>query len=247
MKKTLFTLIAIITTFAIFSQKSKAWLELGIKGGGGISLILNNNLWNDKSSCAPSLSPCYSYGIRAAVNLNENHQLSIEGLSMQQSQDITFRINMINYEKRIIMQGNNLVMTYRFNSDNGGFVELGGQLSIIKKATETYLSQTIDVKNNYTNYTSGVFSFGGNIAQSNSFTWTVGFRITYSLTDAISASGGQGQQFSYPLNDPIIRKSYETYKSTKPITIQLISEFNFDLGYLARSNCKRGRVSFLSF
>lgn len=247
MKKIILSAAIIAWASALSAQKSKAWFEVGLKGGGGISVIVNKNLWDDKKTVAPSISGCYSYGGKLAINFTENHHLAFEGIWGMRSQKYQFLIDKVTYDKKLTLNVNDLALLYRYNGSNGGYVELGGQYTLVNKATEVNNSGSVDVKNNFTSYTSGVLGFGGNMAQSGSFTWTMGVRITYAFTDAISAAGGAGQGYSYPLNDPIIRKEYTSYKMTKPITVQVLTEFNFDLGYFARSNCKRGRVTFLSF
>ena len=248
MKKHLLVLFSfILLVNFVFSQKGKAWFEAGLKGGGGLSLIVNKNVWDDKKACAPSFSAAYSYGGRLAVNLSENHQVAFESMWGMRSQQYSFLIDSVQYEKSFKLSINDLALFYRFNGNNGGYVELGGQMTMISKATEKNSLGEFDIKNNFQNYTSGCLGFGGNIVQSGSFTWTAGVRISYSFTDAISNDGGANSDFTYPLNDPIVRKGYSTYKLTKPIAIQVLTEFNFDLGYFAKSNCKRGRVSFMTF
>jgi hypothetical protein len=248
MKKLFFPLLILFISFSLAAQKSKAWFEVGVKGGGGLSLLISKNLWDDKKTVAPSFSGCYTYGGRLAINFNESHQLAFEGGWGMRSQKYTFLIDKVEYDRTLKLNVNDLFVLYRYNGGNGGYVELGGSHTLIKKGMEkTATGTTDDVKDFFTSYTSGILGFGGNIAQSGSFTWTMGVRIGYSFTDALSAAGGAGETYSYPLNDPVIRKEYSSYKATKPITIQVLMEFNFDLGYLARSNCKRGRISFLSF
>ncbi len=245
----LFVILACIVQFANAQRgsKSKAWLEIGLKGGGGISVISNKNIWDDKKTVALTLSPCFSYGGKLAINFNESHQLAFEGMAGMRSQQYEFLLDKVKYNKTLKYNVTDLGMLYRYNSSNGGYVELGGQYSMLVKATETNDNGSVDITNYLTNYTSGVLGFGGNLVQAGMLTWTLGVRFTYSFTDLISAEGGANESFSYPLNDAIVRKEYDSYKLTKPVTAQLITELNFDIGYLAKSNCKRGRVSFMSF
>jgi hypothetical protein len=248
MKKISLVLFTVLMVFHFAkAQRSKTWLELGLKGGGGISVLVNKNVWDDKKTAAPSLSPCFSYGGKLALNFNESHQLAFEGIWGTRSQQYEFLFDKVTYDKLIKLNVNDLAMFYRFNSSNGGFVELGGQYTMIKKATETTDNGSNEITNYFTNYTSAALGFGGNLIQSGSLTWTIGVRFSYSFTDAISADGGANEDYTYPLNDAVMRKAYPSYKATKPITAQLMTELNFDIGYLTKSNCKRGRVSFMSF
>ena len=141
-----------------------------------------------------------------------------------------------------------MAFLYRYHNDDGAYVEIGPQLSLIKSVTENRDGISKDVTAAFNkSYVSGVFGFGSNFIQSNAFTLAAGFRINYSLTDLISNGGGSGNAVSYPLNDVKHFKSYDTYSPTKAFSIMLHTEFNFDLGYFVRSNCNRKRVSFLSF
>jgi hypothetical protein len=246
MKKIVLSSVMIMLAGIAAAQKP-AWFEAGIKGGGGISSLANKNIWDDKKTVSTSLSSCYSYGGKLAVNFSEKHHLAFEAMWGVRSQKYQFLIDNKTYDKTLRLNVTDLAILYRINGSTGGYTELGGQYSMLNKATETGSSGTVDVKKNFQNYVNALFGFGGNMITSGSFTWTMGVRITYSLTDALSADGGAGQTYSYPTNDPIIRKEYSTYKMTKPITAQLITEFNFDLGYFTKSSCKRGRMTFLSF
>lgn len=245
MKKIAFALLFV--SGSMLAQRNKAWFELGVKGGGGISVLVNKNVWDDKKTAAPSMSGCFSYGAKLAINMNESHQLAFESMWGSRSQKYEFLIDKVTYDKKLTLGVNDLGVFYRYNGSNGGYVELGGQYTMITKANETTSSGNSEIKRYFTNYTSAALGFGGNLIQAGSLTWTMGVRFSYSFTDAISEEGGANSSYSYPLNDAIVRKSYPTYKATKPITAQFLTELNFDIGYLSKSNCKRGRISFMSF
>lgn len=69
--------------------------------------------------------------------------------------------------------------------------------------------------------------------------------VTTSFSDMISVDRGKGSTVSYPLNDVGSSKTFDCYSAFKATTVQLHTEFTFDLGYFAKASCKRGRIGFM--
>jgi hypothetical protein len=240
----------LIGSFSIIAiaQKSNVWLEFGLTGNGGLGMITNKNIWNDQKTVNSTLSFCYGGGIKIGLNLSSSHEILINPEFGIKNQRFKINLDSIDYEKNIQVRGLDVSLLYRYHSENGGYVEIGPQFSTIANVSELNNGEKFDVSNNFNKGNiSGVFGFGSNFVQSNAFTWTIGFRFVYGFKDLVSNEGGNGSSFSYPLNDGIYNKKFENYQPTKAVALLLHTEFNFDLGYFAKSNCKRGRVSFMKF
>ena len=95
MKKTVLSILSSILVISATAQKGKAWFELGLKGGGGISIITSKNMWDDKKEVSAVAAGCYSFGGKLAVNLNENHQLAFEYNMGMRSQKYDFLVNKV--------------------------------------------------------------------------------------------------------------------------------------------------------
>ena len=113
-----------------------------------------------------------------------------------------------------------------------------------------------DVTDNYQNYLSAVFGGGAFVAGSERFTLMIGFRIHFALTDFISDAGqdpaflqAQEQAFPFPNTfradfSNLDSDPYADPRITRPLLIELITEFNFGLGYFAKTICG-GRVKWI--
>jgi len=152
-----------------------------------------------------------------------------------------------------------LYLLYR-NYSQGAFSEIGVMNTFLQSVEQLdalagYPILT-DVTPNYQNYLSLVLGGGAFVAGSDSFTLMMGIRIHYALTDFISPQGqddqsllDQGQAFAFPTtfrqdfsgqaSDP-----YADNRITRPLLIQIAFEFNFGIGYFARTTCG-GRLKWI--
>ena len=63
-------LIALLTGIFIFTSTfSQTWFDLGLKGGAGTSILINQNIWNDRDY-NHRISPAHCFGIKAGINLS---------------------------------------------------------------------------------------------------------------------------------------------------------------------------------
>ncbi len=237
----------LMCSLAIQAQKG-SWVEFGLTGSGGAGIITNKNLWNDQRTVTADVSFLYTYGAKLALNINEAHEILLNAEMGIRKQKYTIKIDSVSIDKEVALKVIDVSPLYRYHNSEGGYIEIGPQISLLSGVNENQNGNVRDVteKFNHT-YISGVFGFGSNFIQANAFTLAAGLRLSYSFTDLISDDGGNGMQTSYPLNDIKYHKSYNSYAPTKAISAMLHMEFNFDLGYFVRSNCNRHRVSFLTF
>lgn len=237
-RKSVLTLTIVTLSFAAFSQN---WLDVGVKGGYGISMLYNKNIFDDPSY-NHKLSGAYAFGGKIGINFGEFHEVTFDVMSSSFRQNFTFNItdttdgSSPEYASNITYKALDLMLLYR-NNNNGGYVEIGPSVSLIKSATHSddfmRFSEADAIDNwNKTNY-GVVFGFGAYMFGTENFGITMGARFNYIVSDAISQIG---QSNNFPTN-----KSYETYTASHPFSAMFIMEFNYDLGYLAKANCSKRR------
>ena len=128
----------------------------------------------------------------------------------------------------------------RHNKSNGSYFEIGPQYSIVKKVSETLETGAANASSWFDkNYWSGVVGFGGYLMGWENFGISTGFRISYTLADIV---GNEAPADTYTYT----ARNYNSYKSSNPLVFVFVLEFNYDLGYMAKSPCT-GRRSFLFF
>lgn len=249
MKKVFLSLL-LITFLFTNAQKNPTWFDIALTGSGGGCLLTSKNIFGDTKTVTSSPAFCYGVGAKLGINFNESNEIAVNAEFYSRSQKYGINLDSLGkFNKTIDIKGVDLSVLYRFRGkESSGYAEIGPQMSFITAATEN----RDDVENDVTaqlqpNYFSAVFGFGSNMVVSNAFTWTIGFRFTYGLSDMISSIGGRGSNISYPLNDSGASKAFTNYAPFRATTLQLHTELTLDMGYFTKSKCKRGRVSFLRF
>jgi hypothetical protein len=243
MKKQFVAIFILICSLNTYSQQ---WFEAGVKGGYGVSFLANSNLFNDHSF-SPQISFGYMYGGKIGFNFNENHAITVDVTTGSIEQKYNYgHLNPDSsktiYNRSIGFDALNILLMYRKAGD-GGYFEIGPQLSTITKTrgsdgfTQT---KNVDISANLAkSYYSAVVGFGGYILGSDDFRLILGFRASYAFTDVLSSAG---RQSSFPSTT-----HYTNYKAINPVTGMMLMELNFDVGYFARSRCKKRKLSFLLF
>lgn len=245
MKKITLILSIFICTQVVYAQ---GWIEAGIKGGGGVNFLINKNFYSDHNF-SPKLSFGYMYGGKIGINFNESHSITIDVTSSVFEQKYNYSILNADSLTRTIYSGSlgfntiDFLLMYRKASD-GGYIEIGPQYSMVSKIimkSEDPAAQTSasDISANMEKaYYAAAFGFGGYLVGTENFRITIGFRATYGLSDLISS---KGKENGFPIS------KYENNKSTNPLTGMMVLEMNYDVGYFARSKCKKRKLRFLLF
>lgn len=241
-------IITVLNVF-IFSQFIYAqggWMEAGLKGGYGVNFLVNKNFYSDHNF-SPKLSFGYMYGGKIGINFNEFHSITIDVTSSAFEQKYNYSLLNPDSTRSIYLRSvgfNTLdfILMYRKASD-GGYIEIGPQYSMLTRTSwsdQSAQSQNMDVSSNLVkSYYAAVFGFGGYLAGTDNFRVILGFRATYALSDLISSTGKQN-------NFPSLTK-YDTYRASNPLTGLMVLELNYDVGYFARSKCKKRKIRFLLF
>lgn len=242
-KKLLCILIIGISHFS-FAQ---SWVDIGLKGGYGLDFVINKNITEDETH-TPKFSFGYMYGGKIGWNFNEDHAITIDVLYSGFGSTYEYFVNNADssksfYNKDYLMNSLDFLLMYR-HVKNSSYVEIGPQYSLVQKGVgkDSNPASTMngDIKNNFVStYFSGVIGAGALLGGTENFRVTLGFRVLYTFNDIISKVG---KSADFPTGN-----LYSTYQKSNPLSAMLVMELNYDLGFMASSNCKKRKTSFLLF
>ena len=212
-----------------------------------MTLFLNNNVFSDKN-VVTEFSMGHTFGGRIGGNFNERNSINLEFLSSAFNQKYTVKTDSLRWNKTISFTTFDVALLYR-NFVNGTYLEVGPEFANVQKVSQTNsVNGNSDISKDFVpNYVAGVLGFGANFLGNDNVSLLIGFRATYALADVISETGGRSLDHSYPLNDSFYKTNYNSYKPTNPLTVRLMMELSFDLGYFTRSKCNKRRAKFISF
>lgn len=238
MKKIIFSLFAIAFSLTLTAQE--IWLEAGLKGGAGMSFLLNKNIQDDGSHDYV-LTPTYGVGGRFALNFGPNHGITMEGMYNQIGQDWEYSAaGQTGLTNELRLKSIDAYLLYRYTSFST-YLEIGPMYSFNQSVDQKIAGVEVPTDGFYEDsYLAGVFGFGGKIAHHETFSTYLGFRAHYGFTDIVTDLGWRKD---YP--NPIA--SYTAQESTNPVFVQVLAEFNFGLGRFAKTACadrwrlRRGR------
>ncbi len=246
MKKITFASLLFIFSNSLYSQ---SWLEVGLKGGYGLDFLVNKNVSNDPTHTS-KFSFGYTYGGKLGWNFNADHAITLDVLytGFGKTYDY-YTTNPADstkkdfYKKQFAFNALDFLLMYR-HVKNASYFEIGPQFSTIKKAkasdSQTGSKINGDVSDNLVKtYYSAVIGAGGMLAGTENFRVILGFRVIYTFNDIISPTG---QQNNFPSGN-----KYDTYQKSNPLSAMMVLECNYDLGHLAKSNCKKKKTRFLFF
>ncbi len=239
MKKIILTLCTAVAVSPVFSQglfkDSKFFIDFGPKISIGPSWFSNNVSTSfNATQGTPYLHKLNSLRLNAggkfAFNFNDNVAIVVEYLHSKNTQ--LYEVDSNNLEIKLI--GSEIPLMLRFNKENDTYVETGLVFINTKSVTETLNGVMTDYTNLYnTKRTGFVFGVGGYAFGVGNWGVSTGFRLRYNpdmLTDSDKVSGSN----IYAMDDRIA--------VTNDVSIMLVLEFNYDLGFtMAKSACGRSR------
>ncbi len=229
---------------------SQTWMDCGLKGGYGITNLINSNVWNEYK-IQPLISTGYAYGGKLGLNFNINYQITVDFIAKSSSQKYLFQPSQTDkWEKNINYTSIDLPLLFRHNSDNGSFLEIGPQISFLTGVSEKTGNSSIN-RSDYFEATNlgAVFGFGSFIFGGDNAYLVFGLRFHYGFQDLLSNTGGKNSKNYFPINDGKMNNyesgfEFDSYQPTNPISGLIYLEFNYDLAYLVRSSCKRTVLRF---
>lgn len=242
--------LALILYFSL-NTFCQAWIDCGVKGGYGITNLINSNIWND-SKIEPLLSTGYAFGGKLGLNFNINYQITADFIAKSSNQKYLFEPSQTSekWEKKVTYNSFDIPLLFRHNSDNGSFLEIGPQISFLMGITETVDNNSIDRKGYFESTNLGaVFGFGSYIIGGDNTYLVFGLRMHYGFQDILSNEGGKNNREHFPISNGEMDNyepdfKFESYKPTNSISGLVYLEFNYDLAYLVSSSCKRTVLRF---
>ena len=234
----LLTLITCI--FILSSSYCQTWFDLGLKGGFGTGIIMNNNIWDDPDY-NHRLSPSYSFGGKIGFNFNDNHEITLDILFNKFQQDFLYnQFDSITqsdplYKSSLSYGSISYLLMYRNNKD-GRYSEIGTSIESLLNSSRTDENSqpAIDLERFNKTQLNVVAGFGAYLLGSENFGITTGIRISYGIKDIFSENGKS-------INLPTL-KQYDTYSASHPLSILFVLEANFDFAYVAKAQCSRRKL-----
>lgn len=246
-----FLLLTLLTTLLNLNTFAQAWVDVGLKGGVGAAQMINSNVWQD-ANIANKFGLGYSVGGKLGLNFNLKYQVTFDFMYSTHVQEFEFQPTGTStlFSKNISYRSFDMPLLFRHNSDGGSFFEIGPQISLLSNFIEDQNNIETDISSSFTGSQLGaVIGFGSFLVGSNNSYLVFGIRIHYGLQDILTAEGGKNTKSPFPINngersfdDPNFE--YDDYKITNQISGLIYLEFNYDLAYLVRSNCKRTAIKF---
>ncbi len=237
-------LLAVLTGIFIFTSSfSQTWFDLGLKGGAGTSILMNQNILEDMDY-NHRISPAYCFGAKIGFNLSENHEVTFDIMYNEFNQHFLYNTyDSLNnssplLKSKLSYHSLSYLLLYRFNKE-GRYSEIGASIeSILKCSIQDDNSSNLQItKNDFTKSNPAIVAgFGAYLLGSDNFGITTGLRISYGLSDLISESGKNIQLPNF--------KSYPNYTASHPLSIVFIIEANFDFAYVSKAQCNRRKLIF---
>lgn len=226
--------------------QAQMFFEIGAKGGAGVSMLINENTMQDnRITKTPGFA--YTFGGKFGIDFNEKYALIGEYMIVQMNQNNNYNnTSNVNIKRNVQINAANIPILFRYNSDNGSYLEIGPRLGFTKSVVESGTASG-DISAKFEEKTYGaMFGFGSILFATDNIYGTLGIRFDTGITDLISSAGGKNTTVYYPVDNSDISTNYQKYAATFPISVQAMLEFNWDLGYFGRSKCKK-RAGFIMF
>lgn len=236
----IYTIAILLFASNMNAQKVYLWLDAGVKGSYGPNMLVNADILNG-TNYTPKINGSYSAGAKFGLNFGEYYAITFDGMYSQYKQQFTY-----NQDQSSSLAVNeyrwssiDFLPLFRYNRTIN-YVELGPKFTFVqdtKQANNT--SSFSDVSSDFKDtYMSAVLGFGWYAGGDDAFTAIIGARLSYGITDFVSADGYSNNQVKLGL--------VEGSASTNHATVQLVFELNWGLGYYAKTVCG-GRARFLRF
>ncbi len=235
MKRKFYVLLLAMFSFWHLNSQD-IWFDAGIKGAWGPTLLYNSNTMNDLV-LNQQVNTGFAVGGKFSFNFGYIHGITFDLMYANGHQNYQ-NVENVNNSVDVKWKTYDLYVLYRmYRTIN--YMELGPKFSKV----QSFTNNDVDSKQFYLpNYPSAVLGFGWYAFGRKAFTGTIGLRVEYAFNDIISADG---KETGYPVN-PFKSTAYDPYKTTNPLSAQLVFELNWGIGYFAKTACG-GRRHFFSF
>lgn len=222
------------------SHQINQWVVVGVRGAFNSTWLLNQNQLNDKG-LKYKASWGGSGGVMLGVHYTQWGALHVEGLYSILSQKIASNIDSAKWGSRTDLTYYEFPILLHFVPKEFKYIEAGIKISTLAnaKGTSSLLNYSNkDVKNDFEKSNlSLIFGWGNALWGDGGGLVNLGIRLTYGLSDIISAAGGRGKDY-YALSDGITATP-KVYKPTNTATIGFHLTYDFDLGWWVQESCHR--------
>lgn len=241
------TTLAILLFFIVNISFAQNWLDIGLKGGYGTSILMNGNIWSD-GLYNHKITGVGNFGAKVGFNFDATHEITADVMFNKFHQEFKYDIELASatdstvliteaHNSSLSYKSVDLIFMYRHNND-GRYSEIGPVISLLQTASRSDDLQGSTVGNikQYLNPSIMGISggFGTYIMGTENFGITAGARLTYMFSDLVSSDGKI-------LNMPT-EKEYSSYKGSFPLFVQIIFEANLDFAYLSKAQCGRRKL-----
>ncbi len=250
MKKSAILIIILLFTSVIYSQKRSKkrgtvvkWLSVEVKGGYGISMLMNKDAMTDNNVTMDFVSPAYSYGGRFAITYGNALSISFEMLSSKFNQNYEINDGTNAYIKTQEFKSIDYLALIRYTSEYGFYFEAGPKFSNLKYAsvknseTLNFLNQDNYIENFNEKYNSITAGMGFAIFRTDRLNVNLGLRGSYGFSDIVKV------QSFYALNDGVYKPEITSAVSpTNPLSVKFMLGINYFFGFWGDASCGRGRM-----
>lgn len=250
MKKNVLSILFCLIFLSAFAGKNDKWLDCGLRGSFNNTWLINPNVFKDKT-----MKYDISFGFTAGAKLGFNFS---EVVALTAEYDYsTFNQKYMSstatqWNRQVKLAYAEIPLLLRITSGFSYF-EVGPKMSLLQSATDTYSAATpsvftpdysgVDISKNLNSSSFGVvLGWGSILWGTGGLTISTGLRLSYMFTDIVNENGGKGKDYTYmegsgatttPVNLP--------YAATSPASVGVMINFDYDLGYIVTSSCKRSR------
>lgn len=246
MKRTLVLLVLALSFQLIYAQPGRnrkpiKWLSLSVRTHAGNSFLVNSNTIKDPNVVYAITSPSWGATSRLGVTVGDHVGVFAVGGIAGFGQNYTIYTDnrATTYSKNIDMQSVDYGGILRVNDDYGFFLETGLLFSKIRKVSEanTLAASSPVSETDFTDKFKNIHVAGGfPLFRSERIEINTGISVKYALSDIMKTS-------NYILSDGLYYPLYlNNYGTTKPLSVQLMLEFNYYFGFWGDASCGRGKL-----
>ena len=137
MRKLIFLVVFVFATCMVHAQ---AFVDVGLKFGGGTSWLIDMNIFDD-NTYSHRFSGAFNAGVKTSINFRDKNAITLEALFSSQKQNFDYRWTdagggTIEGDSEIAWNNLDLYLLYRFYA-NSAFTEIGVMNSLVQRVEMT--------------------------------------------------------------------------------------------------------------
>lgn len=244
MKKIILLTSFLILALVAIPQKTVTYFYLGLKGGGGSSLLFNQPSFDDVNIVYNYFSPSYFYGGTLGFLFGNNIGISAELNLNTLSEKYDVSTSSATYNSLMKINTLDFGILLSLQSNTGLYFNVGPKFSNLKKATYTFTdannTNTGDRTSKFApTFNALMFEIGLMPVRTDQFVMNLGVRGTYGFSSIVSQSG-----YIIPADDNSVYYPPYIDEKTNPIQLMLSVEMKYYFGRYGRASCGKYRFMF---